>query len=121
MTLLLPTKFYPPPAPARFVARPHLLKKLDEALTCRLTLVSAPAGAGKTVLVSAWAQAIRQKGVAAFGWLSLDEADNAPGRFWEYLAACLEEGGAGLDSASILPENGEAGSAKCSLLNTRGV
>ena len=98
VTTLLPTKFYPPPAPAGFVARPQLLEKLDEALTRRLTLVSAPAGAGKTTLVSAWAQGIRQRGAAAFGWLSLDEADNAPGRFWEYLAACLEEGGAGLDS-----------------------
>ncbi len=95
--------------PAGFVARPQLLKKLDEALTHRLTLVSAPAGAGKTVLVSAWAQTKRQKGEAAFGWLSLDEADNAPGRFWEYLVACLDEGGAGLDSARFLLENGETG------------
>ncbi len=109
MTLRLPTKFYPPPTPGGFVARPQLLEKLDEALTRRLTLVSAPAGAGKTVLVSAWAQAKRQRGEAAFGWLSLDEADNAPVRFWEYLAACLEEGGAGFDSASIQPENGETG------------
>ena len=108
--VLLPTKFYLPPTPGGFVARLQLLEKLDEALTCRLTLVSAPAGAGKTTLVSAWAQAIRQKGAAAFGWLSLDEADNAPGRFWEYLAACLEEGGAGLDSGNSLPENGETGS-----------
>lgn len=110
MTLLLPTKFYPPPVPAGFVARPQLLEKLDEALARRLTLVSAPAGAGKTVLVSAWAYGIRQSGVAAFGWLSLDEADNAPGRFWEYLVACLEEGGVGLDSGSILQKNGETGS-----------
>jgi LuxR family maltose regulon positive regulatory protein len=110
VTLLLPTKFYPPPAPGGFVARPQLLEKLDEALTHRLTLVSAPAGAGKTTLVSAWAQGIRQRVGATYGWLSLDEADNAPGRFWEYLAACLEEGGAGLDSAGILPENGETGS-----------
>jgi LuxR family transcriptional regulator, maltose regulon positive regulatory protein len=109
VTLLLPTKFYPPPAPAGFVARSQLLEILDEALRCRLTLVSAPAGAGKTVLVSAWAQAKRQRGEAAFGWLSLDEADNAPGRFWEYLAACLEEGGAGIDVAGFQPENGETG------------
>jgi len=110
VTLLLPTKFYPPPAPGGFVARPQLLEKLDEALTRRLTLVSAPAGAGKTVLVSAWAQAKRQRGQAAFGWLSLDEADNAPGRFWEYLAACLDEGGARLDAGSSLLENGETSS-----------
>ena len=70
---LLPTKFYFPPVPSGFVARPQLLEKLDEALTHRLTLVSAPAGAGKTTLVSAWVQSARKKGTA-FGWLSLDEA-----------------------------------------------
>jgi LuxR family maltose regulon positive regulatory protein len=109
MTTLLPTKFYFPPTPNGFVVRPRLFEILDEALTRRLTLVSAPAGAGKTTLVSAWAQSLRKKGAAAFGWLSLDEADNAPGRFWEYLATCLEEGGAGLDSAGARPENGETG------------
>ena len=99
MSPLLSTKFYPPPVPAGFVARPQLFEKLDAALTHRLTLVSAMAGSGKTTLVSAWAQAVRNQG-AAFGWLSLDEGDNAPGRFLDYLVACLEEGGAELDSAA---------------------
>ena len=100
MTSLLPTKFYLPPAPAGFVARPQLFEKLDEALARRLTLVSAPAGAGKTTLVSAWAQSLHKKG-ATFGWLSLDEADNALARFMEYLLACLEESGVQLDSAAF--------------------
>jgi len=103
---LLPTKFYFPPVPSGFVARPQLLEKLDEALTHRLTLVSAPAGAGKTTLVSAWVQSARKKGTA-FGWLSLDEADNDPGRFLEYLGACLEEGGTVVDFAT-LPSAGGA-------------
>ena len=97
---LLPTKFYFPPVPSGFVTRPQLLEKLDEALTHRLTLVSAPAGAGKTTLVSAWVQSARKKGTA-FGWLSLDEADNDPGRFLEYLGACLEEGGTVVDFATL--------------------
>ena len=84
MTTLLPTKFFLPPTPAGFVARPQLLEKLDEALTHRLTLVSAPAGSGKTTLVSAWVQSAHKKG-AAIGWLSLDDADDDPGRFLEYL------------------------------------
>ncbi len=92
MTNLLPTKFYLPPTPAGFVLRPQLLERLDEALTHRLTLVSAPAGAGKTSLVSAWAQSVRRK-ECTFGWLSLDEGDNTPERFLDYLLACLEEGG----------------------------
>ncbi len=105
---LLPTKFYFPPIPPGFVARPHLLEKLDAALTHRLTLVSAPAGAGKTILVSAWVRAERKKG-AAFGWLSLDSADNAPGRFLEYLCACLEEGGTVIDIESLPPSQNEQG------------
>jgi LuxR family maltose regulon positive regulatory protein len=101
VSALLPTKFTPPPAPAGFVARPQLFEKLNEALTRRLTLVSAPAGAGKTTLVSAWVQVVRAQG-ATFGWLTLDEGDNVPGRFLEYLTACLEEGGALIDS-TVLP------------------
>ena len=103
MPSLLLTKFYLPPAPAGFVARPRLFEKLDEALAHRLTLVSAQAGSGKTTLVSAWAQLERKKGTAIV-WLSLDEADNAPQRFMEYLVACFEEGGAKLDLA-MLPGN----------------
>jgi LuxR family maltose regulon positive regulatory protein len=101
MPTLLPTKFYLPPLPTGFVARPRLLEYLDEALTHRLTLVSAPAGAGKTTLVSAWVQSARKKG-AVTGWLSLDEGDNDLGRFLEYLVTCLEEGGAVIDTA-VLP------------------
>jgi LuxR family maltose regulon positive regulatory protein len=107
MTTLLPTKFYLPPVPAEYVARPQLFEQLDKALLHRLTLISAPAGAGKTTLVSAWAQSVRKKGVIT-GWLSLDEADNVPTRFREYLLGCLEEGGAQLGLGG-LPGAGEAG------------
>ena len=106
MPNLLPTKFYFPPVPDGFVRRPQLLEKLDEALTHRLTLVSAQAGSGKTTLVSAWAQSVRKKG-AAFGWLSLDEADNDAERFIEYLVASLEEGGMLLDTAAFPPRQRE--------------
>jgi LuxR family maltose regulon positive regulatory protein len=99
---LLPTKFYVPPLPASFVARPRLLERLDNALCHRLTLVSAPAGAGKTTLVSAWIQSIRKKG-AAIGWLSLDEADNDPSIFLDYVIACLEEGGISVERVEMAP------------------
>jgi LuxR family maltose regulon positive regulatory protein len=99
VTTLLPTKFYLPPVPARFVARPQLLEKLDEALSCRLTLISAPAGAGKTTLVSAWVQSVHNKGVS-IGWLSLDDADNSPMRFLENLLGCLEEGGVVIETVT---------------------
>jgi LuxR family maltose regulon positive regulatory protein len=109
MTGLLPTKFYLPPVPAGFVARPHLLDELNQALTHRLTLVSAPAGAGKTTLISAWVQSAHEKG-AIIGWLGLDDTDNDPGLFMNYMIASLEEGGLLIDTAVVPP--GFAGQAQ---------
>jgi LuxR family maltose regulon positive regulatory protein len=106
MANILPTKFYPPPPPSGFITRPQLLEKLKESLTHRLTLVSAPAGSGKTTLVSAWAQAMCQKEIAC-GWLSLDDSDNEPGDFLEYLLACLEERGIVIDTAALPFGQGE--------------
>ncbi len=99
---LLPTKFYLPPTPTNFVGRPQLLEKLDQALTHRLTLVSAPAGAGKTTLVGDWIQSVHKRGVA-FGWLSLDDAENDVQRFLNCIVACLEEGGLTVDLAMASP------------------
>jgi LuxR family transcriptional regulator, maltose regulon positive regulatory protein len=101
MNALLPTKFYVPPLPAGFIGRPQLFEKLDQSLVHRLTLVSAPAGSGKTTLVSAWVKSLRKKGLT-FGWLSLDDADNTLERFLKYLVVGLEEGGFVTDAA-ILP------------------
>jgi LuxR family maltose regulon positive regulatory protein len=109
VTALLPTKFHLPSAPIGFVARPLLMKELDKALTHRLTLVSAPAGAGKTTLVSAWVQSEHKKGTV-IGWLALDDTDNDPGLFLDYMIACLEEGGLLIDTAVIPP--GLAGKAQ---------
>jgi LuxR family maltose regulon positive regulatory protein len=100
VTTLLPTKFFVPPIPSSYLPRPHLLEMLDEALTHSLTLISAPAGAGKTLLVSAWLASNPKKG-AVIGWLSLDEADNEPGRFLDYMVASLEEGGLVIDIPEI--------------------
>jgi LuxR family maltose regulon positive regulatory protein len=102
VTALLPTKFYLPPAPTGFVVRPKLLADLDEVLSNRLTLVSAPAGSGKTTLVSTWVKSTRTKG-AVIGWLALDESDNDPGLFLDYMVASLEEGGLLIDTAVIPP------------------
>jgi LuxR family transcriptional regulator, maltose regulon positive regulatory protein len=83
---LLSTKlFLPRPRPG-LVARPQLAQMLDAAATSPLTLVSAPAGFGKTTLVAAWAQ---QQPLPA-GWLSLDAGDNDPNRFLAYLIAALQ-------------------------------
>ena len=87
---LLKTKFYVPPVQPRerVVSRPRLLERLEQGTRsgCKLTLISAPAGFGKTTLVSEWVQRI--DGPTA--WLSLDEGDNDPTRFWCYVIAALQ-------------------------------
>src|SRR5512135_1209572 len=86
MHVLLKTKLCIPPVRSGMVARPRLVQRLDESLGCRLTLLSAPAGFGKTSLLSAWAGECGHP----LAWLSLDEGDNDPARFLNYLAAALQ-------------------------------
>ena len=110
---LLRTKLYIPPFRHEQVRRPCLLERLDAGLRRRLTLVSAPAGFGKTTLVSEWIGSkeadLRSVGVGSrgdgayalptpysllhtpsFAWLSLDESDNDPTRFLIYLIAAVQ-------------------------------
>ena len=87
-TSLLTTKFYFPTTRPSLVRRPRLVQRLQAGLRGPLTLISAPAGSGKTTLVSEW-----RDGPGAgmpVAWLSLDQADNDTSLFFQYLAACLE-------------------------------
>jgi LuxR family transcriptional regulator, maltose regulon positive regulatory protein len=91
---LVSTKLRPSQSRPRLVARPRLTEKLDPEAGRRLTLVSAPAGFGKTTLVGEWAEE-RAAGGHPVAWLSLDGGDNDPVRFLSYLVASLrtlEEG-----------------------------
>ena len=83
---LLPTKLYAPPLRKVLVPRARLLKQLNRGLERRLTLISAPAGYGKSTLISEF---VRQVGVPA-AWLSLDKGDNDPSRFWSYFVAAMQ-------------------------------
>ncbi|MCP4362134.1 MAG: LuxR family transcriptional regulator, partial [Chloroflexi bacterium] len=85
---LLQTKLYIPPSRPDFVPRPHLIKRLNQRLRqgCKLTLVSAPAGFGKTSCISEWVNTLE----APVTWLSLDPSDDDPGRFFTYLVAALQ-------------------------------
>ena len=92
ITPILATKLYIPPPGSDRLSRPRLLHHLDEGLLPGrpLILVCAPAGYGKTTLLSEWASTQRQEGVR-FAWLSLEDADNDFIRFFAYLAAALEK------------------------------
>ena len=83
--LLLSGRLAPPRLPNALVERERLLTALDGALSTPLTLLSASAGWGKTTLLSAWAH----RHTAQVAWLSLDELDNSPTRFWVALIAAL--------------------------------
>jgi LuxR family maltose regulon positive regulatory protein len=83
---LLATKLFIPASRSNLVPRPRLLAQLDQGLTAHLTLVSAPAGFGKTTLLSTWLSE-RQYPAA---WLSLDTGDNDLARFLAYLITALQ-------------------------------
>ena len=87
---LLATKFYVPVTSGPLISRPRLTGLLDESLKYPFTLVSAPAGFGKTTLLSAWVQSqeARHPRVA---WVSLDEEDNEPRLFWTYVLTALNK------------------------------
>lgn len=85
--IILQTKLYIPPTRPSFIPRPRLIEKLNAGLAGKLTLVSAPAGYGKTTLVTEWIAQIQ--GDTAVCWLSLDEDDSDPQTFFHYLAAAV--------------------------------
>lgn len=87
---LLSTKLTPPALYPPYVPREALLPRLDKTLERKLTLISAPAGFGKTTLVSQWILAHRNASRELnVGWVSLDSGDSDPVRFWRYvLSAC---------------------------------
>jgi LuxR family transcriptional regulator, maltose regulon positive regulatory protein len=85
---LLWTKLRPPPAPrVGLVRRGGLESLLQVGLQAKLCLVEAPAGFGKTTLLTGW-HAVADAGRVA--WVSLDEGDNDPTRFWSYVVAALQ-------------------------------
>ncbi|MCA9965364.1 MAG: hypothetical protein KC423_14000, partial [Anaerolineales bacterium] len=88
---LLQTKLYIPITRSHLVDRPQLVARLNGGLNGKLTLVSAPAGFGKTTLVAHWGQQLAAAGAWQFGWLSLDENDNDVGRFFTYIVAALQK------------------------------
>ena len=87
-TPILATKLYIPTPRSKIVLRPRLIEQLNDGLATgrKLTLISAPAGFGKTTLVSEWIASCERP----VAWLSVDERDNDPPRFISYLVAALQ-------------------------------
>ncbi len=83
---LLATKLHVPRLRAQFIRRSHLVERLQQGMERALTLVSAPAGFGKTTLVAQW---LAESGTPV-AWLSLEPEDNEPVRFLSYLIAALQ-------------------------------
>lgn len=86
---LLYAKIHPPALRVQCLERERLYRRLHDALSYRLILLSAPPGYGKTTLLAGWLQHGQNLPLAA--WYSLDPADNDPVRFWSYVVAALQE------------------------------
>jgi LuxR family maltose regulon positive regulatory protein len=97
---LINTKIGIPSSRPVLVSRQRLIERLNAGIHGKITLISAPAGFGKTTLAAAWLRDIKQ----AVTWLSLDEADNDPTRFLTYLLAALQviDKQAGKETRSLL-------------------
>jgi LuxR family maltose regulon positive regulatory protein len=99
-TPLLNTKLFVPPVRSELVPRSRLLARLDSGIRRKLILVSAPAGFGKTTLVSSWLAQCQ----CPVAWVSLDSGDNDPVRFLSYVIAALRtiSPGVGKDAQALL-------------------
>ena len=102
-TSLVQTKLYVPRLRRSLVARPRLSGRLSRGSDARLTLISAPAGFGKTTLLTAWLAAIATENRSG-AWLSLDESDRQPATFWTYVITALQAAvpGIGADALPLL-------------------
>ncbi|MBE0685127.1 MAG: hypothetical protein IH585_03925 [Anaerolineaceae bacterium] len=98
-TPLLQTKLYIPPTRNQLVNRSRLIRQLYEGVGYKLTIISAPAGFGKTTLVQSWIDSLEAKSgqqnqqgqnQSKVGWVSLDERDNDPTLFWHYVIAASQ-------------------------------
>jgi LuxR family maltose regulon positive regulatory protein len=98
---LVETKLYLPRPRRSLVSRPRLNERLSQSADARLTLISAPAGFGKTTLLTAQlSAAVRENRSVA--WLSLDEGDRQPATFWTYVITALQTAVPGI-GAGVLP------------------
>jgi len=131
---LLVAKLSIPQAPAELIARASLVDRLHLGLRGRLTLLSAPAGFGKTSLLTEWltttteGRELRTQGVTAsrspqssvlstrVAWLSLDAEDNDPARFWSYMIGALAGVCPGVGAAAMIAQSADQGAISAMLM-----
>ena len=102
---VIATKLFTPSVRPNLVSRSRLLEQLNFGLQKPLTLVSAPAGYGKTTLLTEWIASLQKsKGTQSskICWLSLDEGDNDPALFLNYLIAAFKSGNADVEARAML-------------------
>jgi LuxR family transcriptional regulator, maltose regulon positive regulatory protein len=97
---VLASKLFVPPARANLVVRQRLFDRVEAGLRDKLTLISAPAGFGKTTLFSAWRETAAGRALPV-GWVSLDSADNDPLRFWSYVITALDTLAPGVGTTAL--------------------
>ena len=97
---LMATKLYVPKLRRGLVARPRLLERMGNGAEARLTLVSAPAGFGKTTVLAAWLYEASAEG-RCVAWLSLDPADNEPALFWTYVVTAVQGAVPGVGASAL--------------------
>ena len=97
---LLTTKLYIPQTHPNLVPRPRLSERLKEGMGRKLTLISAPAGFGKTTLLSEW-RMLHLSREWPLAWVSLDEGDNDPVRFLSYFVAALQMIAEGIGESAL--------------------
>jgi len=98
MIELLGTKLFIPPPRKNLVVRPRLVEHLNARLDKKLTLIAAPAGFGKTTLLSEWIP----KSPRCVTWFSLDDGDNDLTRFWVYFISSLQTLRLGLGETALV-------------------
>jgi LuxR family maltose regulon positive regulatory protein len=99
---LLAAKLTPPRPRADLIARAQPLARLDAALARRLTVLSAPAGFGKTTLAGQWVAAgATDSAFPAVAWLTLDAEDNEPARFWRYVITACQRIAPGIGRSAL--------------------
>lgn len=95
--VVIETKLYIPSVHSELIERPHLKKRLDEGLNCKLTLITAPPGYGKTTILSEWTKDVN----VPIAWVSLDQGDTNWVRFWIHLVAALKQAVPAFDARAV--------------------